>query len=70
VDHALCRASCGVAHDKEWAIFRASRLAHDKSPVAAAILGQFAVRLPHGARQIDLIILFFPVFKSKNSQKT
>jgi hypothetical protein len=49
----------------------ASRLAHGKSPVAAAILGQFAVRLPHSARQIDLIFfIFFLFFTSKNSQKT
>jgi hypothetical protein len=59
-----------VAHDKEWSICRAPRLAHGKSRVAAAILGQFVVRLPHGARQIDLIFIFFLFFTSKNSQKT
>jgi hypothetical protein len=44
--------------------------AHDKGTILAAILGQLAVRLPHGARQIDLIFLFFLFFTSKNSQKT
>jgi hypothetical protein len=60
-----------VAHGKEWSICRASPMAHGKSPILAAILGQFAVRLPHNARQIDLIFLFFLLFfMSKNSQKT
>jgi hypothetical protein len=60
-----------VAHDKIWSICRAPCLAHDKSPVAAAILGQFVVRLPHGARQIELIFFIFsPVFHVQKFQKT
>jgi hypothetical protein len=31
-------------------------------PVAAGTLGQFAVRLPYGARQIDPIFLIFFCF--------
>jgi hypothetical protein len=41
--------------------------AHGKGTILAAVLGQFAMRLPHGAWQIDLF--FFLFFRSKNSQK-
>jgi hypothetical protein len=34
-----------VAHDKEWSICRAPRLAHGKSRVAAAILGLLTVKI-------------------------
>jgi hypothetical protein len=34
---------------------RAPPQAHGKGTILAAFLGQFVVRLPHGARQIDLI---------------
>jgi hypothetical protein len=49
-------------HDKEWSVCRVPPQAHGKSPVAAGILGQFAVCLPYDARQIDPIVLFFSVF--------
>jgi predicted LPLAT superfamily acyltransferase len=42
---------------------------HDKRTILAALLGQFVLRLPHGARQIDLFFYFFLFFTSKNSQK-
>jgi hypothetical protein len=61
VRQSLRRASGGGAHSKEYA--------HGKGTILAALLGQFAVRLPYGARQIDQIFLFFSVFTSKNSQK-
>jgi hypothetical protein len=44
--------------------------AHGKGTILAALLGQFAVLLPHGARQIDQNFLFFFLFfTSLNSQK-
>jgi hypothetical protein len=48
---------------------RAPPQAHDKRTILAALLGQFVVRLPHDARQIDLFFYFFLFFTSKNSQK-
>jgi hypothetical protein len=36
--------------------------AHGKGTILAAILGQFVVRLPHGARQIDLNFFNFSCF--------
>jgi hypothetical protein len=41
---------------------RAPPEAHGKGTILAAVLGQFAVRLPHGARQIDLFFYFFFFF--------
>jgi hypothetical protein len=67
VHQSHCRASGGEAHDKEWSVCRVPPQAHGKSPVAAGILGQFAVCLPYDARQIDPIVLFFLFFTSKNS---
>jgi hypothetical protein len=48
---------------------RAPPQAHGKGTILAAFFGQFPVRLPHGARQIDQNFLFFLFFTSKNSQK-
>jgi hypothetical protein len=62
VHQSLCRASSGLAHGNEWLICRASAVAHSKGTILAAILAHFAVRLPHAARQIDLIFLFFFCF--------
>jgi hypothetical protein len=69
VHQSLFRASPGLAHDNEWSICHASAMAHGKGTILAAILGQFVVRLPHSARQIDLFFIFFLFFTSKNSQK-
>jgi hypothetical protein len=44
---------------KKWSMCRAPPQAHDKGTILAALLGQFAVRLPHDARQIDLIFFCF-----------
>jgi hypothetical protein len=67
VRQSLCHASGGGAHGKEWSMCRAPPEAHDKGTILAAVLGQFAVCLPHDARQIDLFFIFFLFFTSKNS---
>jgi hypothetical protein len=41
---------------------RAPPQAHGKGTILAALLGQFAVRLPHGARQIDQFFFIFFCF--------
>jgi hypothetical protein len=49
---------------------RARPQAHGKGTILAALLGQFAVRLPYGARQIDQIFLFFSIFHVQKFPKT
>jgi hypothetical protein len=68
--HYLCRASGGLAHGKELSMCRVQPQLQGKGTIVAALLGQFAVRLPHGARQIDQNFLFFSVFHVQKFPKT
>jgi hypothetical protein len=78
VDHALCHASRGgvrqrmvQAHGGPCPLPCVVPLgARAKDGPGARCTSPIAVRLPHGARQIDLIFYFFLIFTSKNSQKT